>query len=91
MISITLRLKISYKISIIRMILKYGKWKIVKGDGYKYRDQGGHLTWKNSYKKTSNYFGIDFITDPDNADSIGSFANLFESIPRQTSNLAEKY
>ncbi|MCX8586513.1 MULTISPECIES: hypothetical protein [unclassified Gilliamella] len=55
------------------------------------RSGGGHLTWKNSYKKTSNYFGIDFITDPDNADSIGSFANLFESILRQTSNLAEKY
>ncbi|MFQ0997882.1 hypothetical protein ACGH6U_10870, partial [Gilliamella sp. CG33] len=113
---------------------------IVEGDGYRYRGRGlVHLTWKNNYKKASNYLGVDFITDPDkaaeldfavpimiwgmmkgvftggklpkyiyknhidyktarkvingsdSADSIASFANLFESILRQTSNLTEEF
>ncbi|MCX8711351.1 hypothetical protein J3U57_02295 [Gilliamella sp. B3464] len=113
---------------------------IVEGDGYKYRGRGlVHLTWKNNYKKASNYLGVDFKTDPDkaaeldfavpimiwgmmkgvftgsklpeyiyknhidyktarkvingsdSADSIASFANLFESILRQTSNLTEEF
>ncbi|SCC23195.1 hypothetical protein [Gilliamella intestini] len=39
-----------------------------EGDGYKYRGRGlVHLTWKNNYKKASDYFGIDFVDQPDKA------------------------
>lgn len=46
--------------------IKNGNTK--KGDGYKYRGRGlAHLTWKKNYKDASDYFGIDFVKDPDKA------------------------
>ncbi|MBA1274939.1 hypothetical protein [Stutzerimonas azotifigens] len=40
----------------------------LKGDGYKYRGRGlVHLTWKNNYRKAQDYFGVDFVTQPDKA------------------------
>lgn len=39
-----------------------------KGDGYKYRGRGPvHLTWKNSYRKAQEQFGIDFVNQPEEA------------------------
>lgn len=36
------------------------------GDGPKYRGRGLiQLTWKNNYRKYSNYRGIDFVADPE--------------------------
>lgn len=40
----------------------------VQGDGFKYRGRGlVHLTWKNNYQKAADYFGVDFVNDPDRA------------------------
>lgn len=40
----------------------------VQGDGYKYRGRGlVHLTWKKNYQKAKDYFGIDFVTHPEEA------------------------
>jgi len=40
----------------------------VQGDGYKYRGRGlVHLTWKNNYQKAKDYFGIDFVGNPEEA------------------------
>ncbi|OCG29002.1 hypothetical protein A9G11_00010 [Gilliamella sp. wkB108] len=45
---------------------RYGNTK--QGDGYTYRGRGlAHLTFKGNYKKASDYFGIDFVKDPDKA------------------------
>lgn len=39
-----------------------------QGDGYTYRGRGlAHLTFKGNYKRASDYFGIDFVKDPDKA------------------------
>lgn len=40
----------------------------VEGDGYKYRGRGlVHLTWKKNYRKATEYFGIDFVSNPEAA------------------------
>jgi hypothetical protein len=40
----------------------------VQGDGFKYRGRGlVHLTWKKNYQKAKDYFGIDFVGNPDEA------------------------
>ncbi len=40
----------------------------VEGDGYKYRGRGlVHLTWKKNYRKATEYFSIDFVSNPEAA------------------------
>ncbi|MCT8946311.1 hypothetical protein [Pseudomonas iridis] len=45
-----------------------GNGNTVQGDGFKYRGRGlVHLTWKKNYQKAKDYFGIDFVSHPDEA------------------------
>ncbi|WP_321864796.1 hypothetical protein [Pseudomonas paraveronii] len=45
-----------------------GNGNTVRGDGFKYRGRGlVHLTWKNNYQKAKDFFGIDFVNNPDEA------------------------
>lgn len=38
----------------------------VPGDGFKYRGRGlVHLTWKKNYRKATEKFGIDFVSNPE--------------------------
>jgi hypothetical protein len=40
----------------------------LQGDGFKYRGRGlVHLTWKKNYQKAKDFFGIDFVNDPNEA------------------------
>lgn len=40
----------------------------VEGDGLKYRGRGlAQMTWKNNYKKASEYLNVDFVNQPDKA------------------------
>lgn len=37
-----------------------------EGDGYKYRGRGCvHLTWKKNYRKATEQFSVDFVSNPD--------------------------
>ena len=61
-----------------------GNGNTVRGDGFKYRGRGlVHLTWKNNYQKAKDFFGIDFVNNPDEA------AGFENSIPIMIGGMKE--